>query len=76
METTLMEKNLSKEELQRLVNVLTNIIQRTAADLANLNDRVGTLNQVVTELRTFLGDESDAENGESVTAEDTTTNTE
>ena len=48
------EKVLSREELQRLLNVLSGITQRTAADIANLNDRVVTLNQVMQELNTFI----------------------
>jgi len=48
------EKVLSREELQRLLNVLSGITQRTAADIANLNDRVVTLNQVMQELKTFV----------------------
>ena len=70
MESTMeptMEKVLSREELQRLLNVLSGITQRTAADIANLNDRVNTLNQVMQELNTFIdSDTADQDDGEQV----------
>jgi hypothetical protein len=69
METT-MDKFLSQEELKRLIGVLSGVGQRTAADIANLNDRVMTLNQVISELNTLLNPNEDSE------PEDSTTNDE
>jgi|TARA_Y100000310_G_C20597160_1_gene771110 hypothetical protein len=65
-----MDKILSREELQRLINVLSGITQRTAADIANLNDRVVTLNQVMGELNTLLNPNEDSEPEDSTTSDE------
>jgi len=55
---------LNEEQTKQVVNLLTNLYTRTQSDIANLNDRMASLAQLVNELNNILQpkeDESDSE---------------